>query len=55
VADRNYLFVALTRHFLEVVARTAAPICTLADGVAAVRVAAAIERSSAESGKDVTP
>ncbi len=55
VADRNDLFVAQSRHFLEVVARTAAPICTLADGVAAVRVAAAIERSSAESGKDVTP
>jgi len=55
VAERNDLFVTQSRHFLEVVARDAPPRCALADGVAAVRIADAIERSSAAHGRTVVP
>ncbi len=55
VAERNDLFLAQSRHFLDVVARTATPECTLADGMAAVRIADAIERSSAADGRNVAP
>lgn len=55
VAERNDLFVTQSRHFLEVIARDAPPRCILADGVAAVRIADAIERSSAADGRTVVP
>ena len=47
VDERNDLFLAQSRHFLDVVARRAEPTCTLADGIQAVRITDAVERSSA--------
>ena len=46
VDDRNDLFVAEARHFLDVVAGRSEPRCTLADGVEVVRLCAAIERAA---------
>jgi predicted dehydrogenase len=37
--ERNQLFIAQTEHFLDVVAGNAAPVCTLYDGVQALRLA----------------
>ncbi|HEX8914060.1 MAG TPA: Gfo/Idh/MocA family oxidoreductase [Humisphaera sp.] len=45
--DRNEMFVAAARHFLEVLAGREAPACTLDDGVAVMRVVEAIRASSA--------
>jgi predicted dehydrogenase len=53
VDGRDALFVAEAAHFLDVVARRAAPRCTLDDGIRAVRMAAAIERSDAADGAAV--
>ena len=39
--DRNQLFIAQTRHFLAVVRGEEDPVCTLADGVMALRLARA--------------
>jgi predicted dehydrogenase len=39
--DRNDLFVAQTRHFLEVARGEAAPVCTLEDGIRALEMALA--------------
>jgi predicted dehydrogenase len=46
--ERNEMFVAAARHFLDVAAGRADPACTLDDGVAVMRVIEAIRRSSAE-------
>jgi predicted dehydrogenase len=43
--DRNHLFVAQTRHFLEVAAGQAEPICTLDDGIRALEMALAAKTS----------
>lgn len=45
-AERNDLFIAEARHFLDVVTG-AEPACTLADGMAVVDLCAAIERAAA--------
>ena len=50
---RDELFVAEARHFLDVVSGDDTPTCTLADGVAAVRIADAVERSSARGGAEI--
>ncbi len=43
--ERNQLFVAQTRHFLEVVRGASEPICTLEDGIQALHMALAAYRS----------
>ena len=53
VNERDGLFVSEARHFLEVVARQQRPACTLADGIAVVRICEAIDRSAA-SGRMVS-
>jgi predicted dehydrogenase len=50
--DRNDLFIAQMRHFLEVAAGAALPLCTLQDGVQALIIALAAHRSQ-KSGKTV--
>lgn len=45
---RNDLFLAELRHFLDCIARGAAPGCSLADGVHALRIALAARQSAAE-------
>ncbi len=47
--ERNHLFLAEMRHFLEVVQGTAQPICTLEDGIRALELAQAALRSAQES------
>jgi predicted dehydrogenase len=49
--ERNDLFLEQTRHFIEVVAGKAAPMCTLEDGVQALKLALAAHASSAEGRK----
>jgi predicted dehydrogenase len=48
--ERNQLFVAQTRHFVEIASGSAEPRCTLADGAQALRLALAAQESQ-ESGK----
>jgi predicted dehydrogenase len=43
--ERNQLFIAQTRHFLEVIRGESEPICTLEDGIQALRMALAAYRS----------
>ncbi|MEO7838871.1 MAG: Gfo/Idh/MocA family oxidoreductase, partial [Anaerolineales bacterium] len=43
--DRNQLFVAQTRHFVETVRGEKEPLCSLADGVMALRLALAAKES----------
>lgn len=43
--DRNQLFIAQTKHFLNVVAGDAVPICSLDDGIQALRMALAAYES----------
>lgn len=43
--ERNQLFVAQTRHFLEIVRGESEPVCTLQDGVQALRIALAAYQS----------
>lgn len=47
--ERNDLFLAQMRHFIEVVNRRADPLCTLADGRRALELALAVHTSAAES------
>ena len=47
--ERNHLFLAEMRHFLDVVQGTAHPICTLEDGIRALELAQAALRSAQES------
>lgn len=42
--ERNHLFEAQTRHFLEVASGQAAPLCTLEDGIRALELALAARR-----------
>jgi predicted dehydrogenase len=51
--NRDELFLAEMRHFIEVVKGAAQPMCTLADGRRALEIALAVHRSSAE-GKRIT-
>ncbi len=50
--DRNDLFIAETRHFLDVARKQADPICTLEDGEAVLRICLAVHQS-ASSGEMV--
>jgi len=43
--ERNQLFIAQTRHFIETVRGEKDPICTLEDGIAALRLALAAHKS----------
>jgi predicted dehydrogenase len=51
--DRNQLFVEQTRHFLDVARGESEPLCTLMDGVIALRLALAAYESQ-ETGRVVT-
>jgi predicted dehydrogenase len=51
--DRNDLFLAQTRHFLEMAAGQAEPVCTLEDGLRALEMALAAKTSQSQ-GKTVT-
>jgi predicted dehydrogenase len=51
--ERNQLFIAQTEHFLQVARGEAQPLCTLADGVEALKIALAAYRSQ-NSGLKVT-
>lgn len=46
--ERNHLFVAQTRHFIETAAGNAEPICSLQDGISALHLALAAHRSQRE-------
>jgi predicted dehydrogenase len=46
--DRNTMFLDETRHFLECVAGTEAPVCTLDDGVRALKIALAAKQSAVQ-------
>lgn len=46
--DRNDMFLSEIRHFLEVITGRAQPVCTLNDGVQAVRLALAVRQASEE-------
>jgi predicted dehydrogenase len=52
--ERNQLFVAQTRHFIEVVRGEAEPSCSLEDGVQALRLALAAYQSQ-ETGRMIKP
>jgi len=45
--DRNQLFIAQTRHFIEVVKGNAEPVCTLHDGIRALQLALTARGSEA--------
>lgn len=47
--ERNQLFLAQTRHFIETAQGKADPICTLEDGIMALRLALAAKQSAAEN------
>jgi predicted dehydrogenase len=51
--ERNQLFMAQTRHFIEVVRGESEPVCTLEDGITALRLALAAYESQ-EIGRVVT-
>lgn len=44
--DRNDLFIAETKHFLDVTQNKAQPVCTLADGEAALKICLAVHQSA---------
>jgi predicted dehydrogenase len=43
--ERNHLFLSQTKHFLEVVRGDAQPVCSLQDGVLALKMALAAHES----------
>ncbi|HEY5903574.1 MAG TPA: Gfo/Idh/MocA family oxidoreductase, partial [Anaerolineales bacterium] len=43
--ERNHLFLAQTRHFIDVLQGRADPFCTLEDGIQALRLALAAKES----------
>jgi len=47
--DRNQLFVAQTRHFVETVQGQKEPLCGLADGIMVLRLALAAKESQEKS------
>lgn len=47
--ERNQLFLAQTRHFIEIVRREAEPVCTLEDGIMALRLALAAKECAAQN------
>ncbi len=49
--ERNFLFMDELRHFLEVVNKKVTPICTLDDGIAAIKLTEAIHRSASSGQK----
>jgi predicted dehydrogenase len=51
--ERNQLFVAQTRHFIEVARGESGPICTLEDGIRALQLALAA-RESSKSGMQLS-
>jgi predicted dehydrogenase len=46
--DRNDLFIAETKHFLDVIQKKTEPVCSLADGEAALKLCLAVHTSAAE-------
>jgi predicted dehydrogenase len=44
--ERNQMFLAETRHFIEIVKKQSEPLCTLDDGVAALKLAQAVYQSA---------
>jgi predicted dehydrogenase len=48
--ERNDLFIAQTRHFLNVVHGTESSVCTLEDGIQAQRLVQAAHQSEAGGG-----
>ena len=52
--DRNDLFLAEMRHFMDVAQKKALPLCNLADGEAALKICLAVHESAA-SGKLIKP
>jgi predicted dehydrogenase len=50
--ERNQLFVAQTRHFIEIIGGEKEPVCCLEDGVMALRLALAAYKSQ-DSGQIV--
>ncbi len=44
--DRNDLFIAETKHFLDIIEKKANPVCTLADGEAALKICLAVHQSA---------
>src|SRR3990172_1494635 len=49
--ERNDLFLTELRHFLDVINSAREPVCTLEDGVAALKIAIAVHSSAQESRK----
>jgi len=47
--DRNQIFVAQTRHFVETIQSQKEPLCSLADGIMALRLALAAKESQEKS------
>jgi predicted dehydrogenase len=47
--ERNQLFVAQTRHFMEIIQSQKEPLCSLADGIMALRLALAAKESQEKS------
>ena len=45
--DRNDLFIAESKHFLDIVQKKADPVCSLADGEAALKLCLAVHESAA--------
>lgn len=52
--ERNQLFVSQTRHFIEAARGEAEPVCSLEDGIMALRLALAASRSQ-KTGQAVAP
>jgi len=48
--ERNQLFIAQTRHFIEVAKKFAKPICSLEDGIRAQKLVEAIYQSNQQGG-----
>jgi predicted dehydrogenase len=51
--ERNQLFIAQTRHFIEILRGEREPVCNLEDGIMALRLALAAYQSQ-ETGQRVT-
>jgi len=49
--ERNELFLAQMRHFIEVVEGLVEPNCTLEDGIKALQIALAVHTSAIEGRK----